>query len=369
MKYEARLGELLEVVHRAALDSAALKAIPEQLAQLVGGMSCIVLDQSASGQAEALAYNVFAAEHEQTYLSQFSADDPWTLIATRHGIGSAVSSDRHLPLQEFERTRIYNEFARPNRLEPTHCLSVVLPAPSGTGIIGIQRNRRQGAFGAEHEAMLNRLLPHFSHLLELRRRLAGAEARARMAEHMFDHMADAVIAVGADCRIHFANVAAIAMLKSADGLRTRPGQRLGAEMGEDQTTLRDKVAAAAAGRGPSALQLRRSSGAAPLRVMVSPLGSGVADMQGAVALLLIHDSADQPQGLAILLTQMFGLSRAEAEVALSVADGKTIRQISDERGVLSSTVQTQLKRALGKTGARKQAALASLVASLPRMRG
>lgn len=363
----SRLGDLLECVHGAALDSAALKAIPERLAQLVGGMSCIVLDQPASGHAEALAYNVFAAEHEQTYISQFAADDPWTLIATHHGMGSAVSSDRHLPLREFERTRIYNEFARPNRLEPTHCLSVILPASSGMGIIGIQRNRSQGAFGAEHEALLNRVLPQFSHLLELRRRLAGAEARARMAENMFDHLADGVIAVGADCRIFFSNRAATAMLRGGDGLCPRPGQRLGAEAAEDQAALRARVAAASAGAGSAALQLRRSSGAPQLRVLVSPLSNGDPAMQGARALLLVHDPASQPRGLPAMLAQMFGLSRAEAEVALAVAQGKTIRQIAEERGVLISTVQTQLKRALEKTGTRKQSALATLVAGLPRL--
>jgi DNA-binding CsgD family transcriptional regulator len=65
-----------------------------------------------------------------------------------------------------------------------------------------------------------------------------------------------------------------------------------------------------------------------------------------------------------LLRRTFGLTRAEAEVALEVAEGMSAKDIGDRRGVSASTVRVQIQAVLQKTGLRKTSALTSLVVRL-----
>lgn len=65
------------------------------------------------------------------------------------------------------------------------------------------------------------------------------------------------------------------------------------------------------------------------------------------------------------MSQLFGLSRGEAELAIGVAAGHELSELAEQRKVAMSTVRTMFKRALEKTGLRKQAALAGLVSRVP----
>lgn len=65
------------------------------------------------------------------------------------------------------------------------------------------------------------------------------------------------------------------------------------------------------------------------------------------------------------LSQLFGLTAAEVSVALAVSAGKTAADIAQERHVAVSTVRTQIRAAVEKTGGHKISELARTVASVP----
>lgn len=57
------------------------------------------------------------------------------------------------------------------------------------------------------------------------------------------------------------------------------------------------------------------------------------------------------------LARLMGVTQAEAEISLALADGLTAEEIADRRGVSLHTVRNQIKSALSKTGARRQVEL------------
>ncbi|MDT8446581.1 MAG: helix-turn-helix transcriptional regulator [bacterium] len=63
--------------------------------------------------------------------------------------------------------------------------------------------------------------------------------------------------------------------------------------------------------------------------------------------------------------QAFGLTKAEAKLARSVASGTDLRTYADSVGVAYETVRGQLKQVFGKTGCGSQTQLAVLLTSLP----
>jgi DNA-binding CsgD family transcriptional regulator len=65
------------------------------------------------------------------------------------------------------------------------------------------------------------------------------------------------------------------------------------------------------------------------------------------------------------LRSWFMLTPAEAQIALGIAEGKTIATIAKMRGVAVSTARGQLKSVFVKTGTHRQAELVALLA-MPR---
>ena len=71
---------------------------------------------------------------------------------------------------------------------------------------------------------------------------------------------------------------------------------------------------------------------------------------------------------AAALRAAFGLTAAEARLAVLVGAGTGLPEAAARLGVSRETARTHLARCFDKTGVRSQAALARLVAGLPRAR-
>lgn len=72
----------------------------------------------------------------------------------------------------------------------------------------------------------------------------------------------------------------------------------------------------------------------------------------------------QPRDLRIApgrLESLFGLTAAEARAAAALCEGLEPAAIAQQAGVQPNTVNAHLKRALAKTGTRRQAALVALL--------
>lgn len=77
-----------------------------------------------------------------------------------------------------------------------------------------------------------------------------------------------------------------------------------------------------------------------------------------------HDDAGESQSLVYALQQRHGLTRAEARVAVRLAEGLSVADIARALHVSVETVRTHLKRAYGKLGVRRQAELVRAVLGL-----
>jgi DNA-binding CsgD family transcriptional regulator len=322
------------------------------------------------GHVEVLAINTFGPELFAEYLEHFALEDDWVKLALLHGRDRALAADRHMSRAEWQHGRFYNEFLRPNGLgDVTHCVgTIVTLADGGFGAFGIQRDAKRGDFGVAGERLIEQFIPHLKRLMLMRARLSKAERGAQMTSAMFDHLALGVLLLSEDSCVRYANEAATTLLRKGDGLTWSFGEHIGAESRTETTTLRAHVARAAAGSHSGAVLVQRSSGAVALQVLVAPFRPPGGEWTRH-ALVLVHDPAIEPQGLASTLMQLFDLSAGEARVTVALAEGKSLTDIAQQHGVQVSTVQTQLKRALDKTGQRRQSGLVKVASRAPSVRG
>ena len=88
---------------------------------------------------------------------------------------------------------------------------------------------------------------------------------------------------------------------------------------------------------------------------------GTAETDAHTVLILVDlDGSPLPSPAA--LQTMFGLTAAEAQLALAIARGETPAGVARTRGVALATVRSQLASVLGKTQTRRQAELVALLA-------
>ena len=119
--------------------------------------------------------------------------------------------------------------------------------------------------------------------------------------------------------------------------------------------------------GAHAVSIRSGRGepSAVARIIALPKVTRGEAFDGAAALLIIaHNEEKSSAPNQQQLQRLFGLSPAEARVALAVAAGKTLKTIASDFEVSRETVRSQLKMALAKTGVKRQLDLAVLLASV-----
>jgi DNA-binding CsgD family transcriptional regulator len=88
-------------------------------------------------------------------------------------------------------------------------------------------------------------------------------------------------------------------------------------------------------------------------------------VEAAKFLLLITDTAAAPRCRERLLSDLFGLTPAEARTTMRLTAGLEVRDIAAENGVSPDSVRFQLKCVYQKSGVRRQSELVRLVSRLP----
>ena len=111
--------------------------------------------------------------------------------------------------------------------------------------------------------------------------------------------------------------------------------------------------------------LRDADDRAVLVVHLIPIRRSAHDIfTGGYALLVVTPVAAPAAPPIELMRSLFDLTASEARVARGLAVGQTLEEIAASGGVAMSTVRTQLRRVLEKTGCARQAEVVSLLANV-----
>jgi DNA-binding CsgD family transcriptional regulator len=253
------------------------------------------------------------------------------------------------------------------RYDAPYCVAARLPGAGDVRVVvGAVRSQAAGPASETEKQRLRALLPHVESALRVQTALEGQGAL--MATRSFEALSMAAFLCNAWGRVVGLTPAAERLVQRGGPLRLSGGA-LTANEGPANTALQAALRAACNDRADP-LQASRSSLAltdmdgATRRVDIAPLPLHGAPLRlGAVAVVAISDTLPLPR-TTDLLRRTFGLTRAEAEVALEVAEGMSAKDIGDRRGVSASTVRVQIQAVLQKTGLRKTSALTSLVVRL-----
>lgn len=333
---------------------------------------------------------------ETAYSAHFHASDPYAAkarydfaTARAHHLGNAKLGAELVAENDFLHSEFYYDFARHH--ERRHVIGGMAGIMEATPVL-VFRGDDTGAFDETHVRLLKTLMPHVQRAIELRVRLGRDDESVALTRAALDALPVGVGVVDAGLKIRFINDLARRYLAGPDSglfpLRSGPyagsGVYLAAMSREEAGVLRRLVASATSGGTGGAMRVTSRNGAV-VALMVAPAPHGLADdvsgidgggareaYREALALLILRPLNRKVAPQADMLCEMFGFSRAEAEVAVALTGGASAEDVAHRRGVSLMTVRSQIRSILGKSEAENlrdfERTMATLTALVPQLR-
>lgn len=362
-----KLSPLLDLVYDAATDPNAWPALLGSLRRAT--RSSVAVAYSKDPRRGGINHLWVDGLDEDFFPSMpyYMPQDEWDRRRHLVAEGTAVLGEEVISNRELSSKEVYADFLRPAGMARLCCAMGVNRADR-VELLSAFRREADPEFGADELALMGALAPHLRRAFRIFDRFSTAAEL--IAADALDLLSFGAFVIDERRKVGLANRAGEALVRRGD-LILRHGE-LRLSVHADQRAFEAAVAHAAQPRGgqPRAalIPVQRSSGAQPLRLWVLPLPRthrmfGQADSP---RLAVFAVESDRPVAApSHLLRSAFGLSSAEARLALALANGSTLQEHADLQGVTVQTVRTQLQSIFDKTDSRRQPELVrALMAAL-----
>ena len=365
---------ILATMYDAMLDDArwpAASALIDEACGIEG--NDLMVGEGPKDDVRALFVGIYSRgqrreDLEREYLERYHPTDERVPRVRRLPDCRLVHVTDLLTAEELKTSPTYNE-ALP-RGGCQNGLTVRLDGPDGSHITWCLGNPLDAdGWGASPVAMVTALLPHVRQFVRVRHALVRAEARNTTVTDLLDNPRIGVVHLDRRGQLMAANDRARGILRHGDGLSDRDGT-LRARTPADQARLERLVGDALPPCGPAprsgSMLLRRSPVLPPFAVHVKPVGVPQPDYgaRHVAALVLIVEPGRRHRVDPRLVATTLDLTPAETQVAVWLAEGRSVRDMAEATGHTEGTIYWHLKQIYQKQSISRQADLVQLVLSL-----
>jgi DNA-binding CsgD family transcriptional regulator len=358
------LNDAIKSIYDAALDWHAWPAALDGLADAVKGSAA----QFGSYNAATLSLQTVMPRIDPDYATSFvehwaSRNTVWQQSSVVP-VGQVMRPEMFFAPGGWRRTDFFNEWYRPQRLDSLIGTNLLVEGPVST-VVSVLRKE---PFARAEIELFTLLIPHVQRAVQLQLRLSVLEDKQSRSAEVLNRLPQGVLLVDAAGKVRFANRAAEGMLADGAGLRVAGGVVQAART--DETCILRKAiassvdtAAHGAETAMSRVRLSRSDGRRPLRVLVIPLRPQApwTRLYQPSAILFVNDPERDVAIRSAHLRDEFGLTRAEAALALEILAGQGLQVAAGRLQITLTTARTHLAHIFEKTGTRRQAELVRLI--------
>ncbi|MGA7053350.1 MAG: helix-turn-helix transcriptional regulator, partial [Mycobacterium sp.] len=319
----------------------------------------------ADGTSRSVESGSLPPEARKTY-SEYYCQIDYVLDAVEKGpVGSIRSGQPLVALKA--RSEFDSDWMRPHHMNDG--LFVRLTDGSMPTCFLVAAPKRPEPFDtAERVKLIGALVPHLQQALRTQAQITDFAQDVSDIARAVDTVRHGIVVVGAGSVVLHLNSAAARILKCGDGLCIRSGSVEATGTAANAELRRSIVGALLEHEGEprsgNSFLCRRPSGKRPYVIHVLPLSPATENLSQARALVALVDPEQQPEPPASLLRRLYGLTSAEADVALRVSRGDGLKPICEELSLSMATVKTHLQHIFDKTDTHRQAELVRLLLTM-----
>lgn len=358
---------LIGKIYETARNPELWPSVLAELATLLGGNRAILFHHDSAAKTGSIvhAHNV-APPTRRAYAEFFACQNPWVVepVCARKP-GQAVAGESLVPRSKLMGSAFYESFLKPLGIE--YSLHATI-ASTGKGQLHlvIGRPEATGAPHVEEVEVFQIFVDHICRAGQVQLVQARQSLVERGANRALNLLAVGFAMIDRDGHILDMNESLRKMVDSDDGLRT---SRDGLEaMSEGKYERLATLCAIHSGMSPvSGYSIARPSGRRPYSLLIYPFSRPAEDQEkgSAGALLFVSDPEQTaPDYGEELVQHVYSLTPAEARVAVMLAQGYRVNDISEVLRISIHTARTHLKRIFEKTGVDRQAELVHLLYGL-----
>jgi DNA-binding CsgD family transcriptional regulator len=348
-------------IYEALTDDEAFRRLPEVLAGAVGARSAILQTFDENQRLTSANFNYFSPEMGGFYVeNEIYTLDPWRAPCTALSVTKGfVNATEVIGIENYLGGVFYNEFMRPFGDDTAHCLGSFIALNGQELCVGIHRGLRDRTFTEEDIATTTAMGPHLRRLFDTRALLSLDRVGGGLTEAALNVQERPVAITDSLGKPLYMNAAAVRAFRSEVGLSLRRG-RLSSATEPDAERLAAAIKRACNTYVGSTIGVR-GAGDTFVRVGVAPLCAA----GRTYALITMDDPSEADCHLQRKLMEVYGLTRAEAEVASLLAQSVSTAHIATRRKVSIATIRTQIRQMLEKMEARNLFELGMLLRSIP----
>ena len=374
MSEQAAFERVLASLYAAMLDDTrwpATSALIDEACGVVG--NALLVGEGPPDDIRVLFVGLY-------YRGQRRPDLEREYLDVYHPINEAIPRLRQLPdghlvpikdlytAEELHTSRTYNEALR--RSQYQQGVNVLLAGPGGSRMTwSLADPVASDGWGSSQIAMVRRLTPHIRQFIHVRQALVRAQAGDTTVTALLETPRIGVLHLDRRGRILAANDRARSLLRQGEELSDEKGV-LQARAPDDQGRLARLVAEAlptsSAAPVSGSMLLGRAAGVPPLVVHVKPVGVPSPDYgaRPVAALVLLVEPGGHPRLDPDVVARTLGLTPAESQVAVWLADGKSVRDIALTTGLTDGAIYWHLKQIYHKLPISRQVDMVRLVLSI-----
>lgn len=350
-------SRVVSAAHACAINPENWSVVMAETSRLLGATACGLV--VGDGKRRSVLKATIPAEAIASYDAYYRRID-FILDACEEGPAGLIRGGQALAALR-SRSEFYNDWQRPFGL--TDGLFVRLPGEVQASFVVTAPARDEQFDTAERVMFVEALLPHLQQALRTRDHFAALGSSSDDITAVIDAMRHGIVVVADGCEAVHLNAAARRFLTDGDGLTLRAGRLESTRVSHNEQLQAGLARACGVGHdvpGGDSLAVSRPSGKRPYVLHILPLDT-IDGLRGARALVLILDPEESPEPPKALVRRLFGLTNAEAEVALRMLRGDGIKPISEDLELSVATVKTHLHHIFEKTDTHRQAELMRLL--------
>lgn len=369
MSSEETILGTIEQIYDAAMDESLWPVALQGLTDLTRSQAATfwVLDGSDEPRLPIFVYVNFDPDFVAEYLDETAPLDPTVQYLVAHPDQRIVHDG--LVISEREK-KCHPYYDWHDRNSETHYRLVgqMCPALAMHAGVALHRTRKAGAYDRGEIEQFGILYRHIERALAIGFRLGALGAAQQCTMEILDRNPAGIVLLDARKQLVYLNSSAEALCSSNDGIELT-GKGIALTHSRSNGRLQCLIAEVLSKQGSphtfrgGGMAALRPSGKRPYAILVTPVGErypGLTPLRPAVCILI----RDPEHGVLLpveRLREVFGLTGAEARLAVLLAAGTDLRSAAERLHITYGTARTRLAEIFHKTSTRRQAELVKVL--------